>query len=217
MDTLEVPLFPLHAVLFPYMPLPLQIFEPRYRKLVSWCVREGLPFGAVLIKEGREVGGTAVPHPVGTLAAISGLNQLSDGRVELSVVGTRRFRVDELSYERPYLSARVTVLPEATGDRALLPVVAAEFRRRFRRYVDLLAAVSMEGEAAEEVELPDDASRLSYVAGMLSLPSLERQALLASPTDLSRLSLAVKLLRREIRVLRWAKKQPRDDSPFNLN
>src|SRR5205823_6592971 len=53
--TEEVPLFPLNTVLFPGMPLPLHIFEPRYREMIGLCSDEDRPFGVVLIKEGLEV------------------------------------------------------------------------------------------------------------------------------------------------------------------
>ena len=53
---MEVPLFPLHTVLFPGGPLPLRIFEPRYVDMVSRCMKDDVPFGVVLIREGAEVG-----------------------------------------------------------------------------------------------------------------------------------------------------------------
>src|SRR5438132_12446158 len=52
----DIPLFPLNVVLFPGMPLPLHIFEPRYREMMALCEQEERPFGVVLIQEGREVG-----------------------------------------------------------------------------------------------------------------------------------------------------------------
>ena len=58
---MEMPLFPLNVVLFPGMALPLHIFEPRYREMINRCLDENLAFGVVLIKEGPEVGGDALP------------------------------------------------------------------------------------------------------------------------------------------------------------
>src|SRR3954453_11337770 len=88
----EIPLFPLNTVLFPGMPLPLHIFEPRYREMIGACVRDERPFGVVLIKEGREVGEAAMPFEVGTLAKIVGVERLDDGRMNVVTVGTDRFR-----------------------------------------------------------------------------------------------------------------------------
>ncbi|HQF70729.1 MAG TPA: LON peptidase substrate-binding domain-containing protein, partial [Promineifilum sp.] len=67
----ELPLFPLNLVLFPGMPLPLHIFEERYKEMVADCLRENRPFGVVLIAEGRAEGGApARPHVVGCTAEI---------------------------------------------------------------------------------------------------------------------------------------------------
>src|SRR5213076_136725 len=57
----RLPLFPLHSVLFPEATLALQIFEPRYREMIGRCLAHDEPFGVVLILEGEEVGGPAVP------------------------------------------------------------------------------------------------------------------------------------------------------------
>ena len=53
---MDLPLFPLHAVLCPGVVLPLHIFEQRYREMVAHCLANDAPFGVVLIREGREVG-----------------------------------------------------------------------------------------------------------------------------------------------------------------
>ena len=66
----ELPLFPLNVVLFPGMVLPLHIFEPRYREMVNYCLDEKKPFGVVLLREGEERGGPAIPYQVGTAARI---------------------------------------------------------------------------------------------------------------------------------------------------
>src|SRR2546428_795565 len=65
-----LPLFPLHVVLFPGLPLPLHIFEPRYRLMVGRCLEASSAFGVVLIRAGREVGEPATPYSVGTTAPI---------------------------------------------------------------------------------------------------------------------------------------------------
>ena len=67
---MRLPLFPLHTVLFPEATLALQIFEPRYREMIGRCLAHDEPFGVVLILDGEEVGGPAVPRKVGTEAAI---------------------------------------------------------------------------------------------------------------------------------------------------
>ena len=60
-DLAQLSLFPLNLVLFPGMPLPLHIFEERYKAMIGDCVEREQPFGIVLIKEGQEVGDPAEP------------------------------------------------------------------------------------------------------------------------------------------------------------
>src|SRR5829696_6475181 len=96
----EVPVFPLNTVLFPGMPLPLHIFEPRYREMIGACTRDEKPFGVLLIQEGPEVGPGAVPFKVGTLARIVDVNQFPDGRLNIVTVGTHRFRLLNLSADK---------------------------------------------------------------------------------------------------------------------
>ncbi|MDP6513158.1 MAG: LON peptidase substrate-binding domain-containing protein, partial [SAR202 cluster bacterium] len=65
-----LPLFPLNSVLFPGASIPLQIFEDRYKQMLRDCLDADSRFGVVLIKSGREVGGSAEPHATGTVAQI---------------------------------------------------------------------------------------------------------------------------------------------------
>ncbi len=88
----EIPLFPLHIVLFPNGPLPLRIFETRYVDMVRRCMRESLSFGVVSIRAGAEVG-DALNCEVGTTAKIVDFHQLEGGLLGLSCVGERRFRI----------------------------------------------------------------------------------------------------------------------------
>src|SRR4029450_7854046 len=107
-------LFPLNTVLFPGMPLPLHVFEERYKLMVGRCLEEERPFGVVLIRTGQEGGGPAVPHRVGTTAEIATAKHLDDGRMNLLVVGQERVRIRELVRQEPYLVGRgATVVASA--------------------------------------------------------------------------------------------------------
>src|ERR1700757_4702903 len=96
---MKLPLFPLNTVLFPGMALPLRIFEPRYRLMIEECLTSGGSFGVALISSGREVGDPAVPHRVGTSARIAGAERLSDGRLNIEVVGQERFHILDLYHD----------------------------------------------------------------------------------------------------------------------
>ena len=88
-----LPLFPLRSVLFPDGSLPLRIFEPRYVRLVSDCMREGRGFGVTPIRHGSEAGAPAEPHALGTCAEIVDFDQGSDGLLHILAKGSYRFRV----------------------------------------------------------------------------------------------------------------------------
>src|SRR3972149_2341330 len=93
----DFPLFPLNTVLFPQARLPLYIFEDRYREMINRCLDEDLAFGVLLIKEGSEVGGAAVPHSIGAAARIVDVARAEDGRMNIGVIGVTRFKLLEQS------------------------------------------------------------------------------------------------------------------------
>lgn len=91
--SIELPLFPLAAVLFPGGRLQLRIFEPRYLDMVRECARDGRGFGVCQILEGREVGEPAIPSAVGTIARITDFHAGADGLLGIVAEGGERFRV----------------------------------------------------------------------------------------------------------------------------
>lgn len=115
--SVEIPLFPLGTVLFQGGTLPLQIFEPRYLDMVSRCMREGSPFGAVLIRSGSDTWRPGSEGPdifqIGTEARIVDFNQLGNGRLGITARGARKFRIRGLSEQSDHLLiGRVSYLPE---------------------------------------------------------------------------------------------------------
>ena len=124
---MELRLFPLqHSVVFPGMAVPLNVFEPRYHQLVEECERDGDPFGIVLIREGSEVGGFAVPHDVGTTVRIESTEPATPVSLALVGRGERRFRILESYRDRPYLWGDVELIEEPPGE------ASAELRVRGR-------------------------------------------------------------------------------------
>jgi len=112
---MQVPLFPLHTVLYPDGPLPLRIFEPRYLDMVSDCLKHEHPFGVLLIKEGSETG-SATTFDVGTLARISDWYQGSDGLLGITAVGEERFRLLSAGRRQNGLHiGEIEKLPERSG------------------------------------------------------------------------------------------------------
>lgn len=128
LQRLEIPLFPLGGVLFPGGVLSLKVFEQRYLDMSAACMKNGTPFGVCLIASGKEVGETAVPHVVGTLAHISEGDMPQLGILMLTVRGGRRFRIlSQTTQPDGLLRAEVELLEEPEGrdipeaQRGLLP------------------------------------------------------------------------------------------------
>lgn len=113
---MELRLFPLNTVLFPGMPIPLNVFEPRYLQLVQECVEQEEPFGIALIREGPEVGGPADPYEVGTTARIEQVAQGMLNTIQLLARGERRVRIRELHHDRPYLWAEAEEIEDGTSE-----------------------------------------------------------------------------------------------------
>ena len=199
-SAMEMPLFPLNVVLFPGMALPLHIFEPRYREMINRCLDESLAFGVVLIKEGREVGGDALPHRVGTAARIVKVDRQSDGRMNIQVVGTRRFRIEELNHDRPYLSGRVRHFPVTDGDTKRAMERVHQVRPKIMRYVELLTKAT--GVQLKLDRLPEDATSLAFLTAItLQVRPEDKQRLLTLPGVPQLLELGNYFLGRELQLL----------------
>lgn len=199
-SSIELPLFPLNAVLFPGMVLPLHIFEPRYRLMIKQCIEEEKPFGVVLVQP-ESVLGEERPHQVGTTARIMAAERLDDGRFNLLTEGGKRFRILEEHREQPYLSALV----EEFCDTPTEPEAAEALYRKagdlFRRYIRVMLAVA--GKEQLRLELPDEAEGLSYLIGYcLDLSDVEKQHLLELTSTPERLRLEIEILKREEQILR---------------
>jgi len=111
MSTITIPLFPLHAVLFPGGTLPLRIFEPRYLDMISSCMKRDQGFGVCLIRDGSEVGNAADTYEVGTLSDICYFNQQADGLLGITAHGQQRFKIHSQEVQANQLTlAEVTLL-----------------------------------------------------------------------------------------------------------
>lgn len=194
---MELPLFPLHCVLFPGRPLALHVFEPRYRQMLADCLDGARRFGVVAIRSGQEVGTAAEIFDVGTVADIESVTTLPDGRSDVATRGLQRFRVSRLLDGTPYLRAQVELLadpPPDEEDRA----IAAHLR-------ELLVPYLAELGAPPELLacLPAQPDRLAYLAAAAVQVDLrEQQQLLELDGTGTRLAVTLRLLRRETRIMR---------------
>nr|WP_240505284.1 LON peptidase substrate-binding domain-containing protein [Nocardia mangyaensis] len=193
--TVQIPMFPLGAVLLPGEPLSLQIFEPRYVALVEDCLdgsREP-EFGVVLIERGHEVGGGEVRTDIGVVARIIDVVELSGSRFRLRCVGTDRIRVDEWLPDAPYPRADTRIWPDEIGaDDADL---VDDLRKRADRLHTLTAQLARRSgihrppPSASLENLADDPTVRSYeLAARLPIGPTDRQAALAAPDPRARLA-----------------------------
>lgn len=197
---IQLPLFPLGTVLFPGMPMPLHIFEPRYRQLIYEHGNDSIPFGISLINSARRPDRTWPAHSVGTAVSITGRTEHEDGRWDIVVEGQRRFVIRDYDESGAYGIATVEWLEEALGDvteaETLLRIVAAQFHR----YVGGITRLTHRQFTG--VSIPADPVRASYdLVSRLPLHTWERQRLLETATAAERLSELSMLVERELALL----------------
>jgi hypothetical protein len=218
-----LPLFPLGTVLFPGLVLPLRIFEERYRQLVRDLLDGPEPrhFGVIAIRKGRETGvdGISALYEIGCTATLRQITEYEDGRYDVVTVGTQRFALTGLDHSQPYLTGHVDLLDEDTGDESAAVLAARGVQRAFGAYVDALARRG--GTQVGVPDLPDEPAALSYlVAASMIVEVSERQALLAEPDALHRLTAERALLARQTSMLRSLTSTPAPDlrySPYSPN
>ena len=191
-DSTNLPLFPLNLVLFPGMPLPLHIFEERYKAMISECLETQMPFGVVLIRDGLEVGEPAEPFMTGTSARIVRVDHLEDGRMNILTQGESRFQVMEITQNVPHVVGKIQYLVEEPGDSP--SEVLDEVVQGYSAYLRNVEALS--GGWTANAHPPRDPVLISYaVAGSLELPTSVRQQILESETASQRLEILAPLLK----------------------
>lgn len=196
----KVPLFPLGEVLFPGMMLPLHIFEPRYRLMISRCVTEKRPFGVVLISKGQEVGPGAEFFNVGTTARIKSVQRADDGRLYIASVGEQRFRILQTFTDQPYLQGEVELIPEQPGEGSRLDALTEQALGLLSKYLHILTGSSELGQNLRDKDFSPQ--RLSYtIATLLQIDRAAKQAILEVPTTTARLEHEIELMRAELREL----------------
>ena len=172
-------MFPLGSVLFPHMPLPLRIFEPRYLAMLADILKEEpAEFGVVLIERGQEVGGGDVRVTTGTLARVADLDT-ADEVVLMIAQGAARFTVEEWRDDDPYPKAIVRELPEPEWDPALEPL-RMQADALVRRVLKRLAEEDLSPWPAD-VGLDDDPAAACWqLAAIAPLNEIDQLELLRS-------------------------------------
>jgi Lon protease-like protein len=193
----EMPLFPLHTVLFPYAPLQLHVFEDRYRDMIRNCLDYELPFGIVLIRSGEETGELAEPYMVGTAVRITSVHEFEDGRLDVRVEGSRRFRIRKLSEENPYLVGYVEPVAELEMD--MTPRAEALVHRAREGFEELIQMAIGRPDFSISIRSSKDPTVLSFIiASFLPIDNLEKQRLLETTDSSQRLADLIPIIERLI-------------------
>ncbi|MEA5582293.1 LON peptidase substrate-binding domain-containing protein [Nodularia harveyana UHCC-0300] len=185
----ELPLFPLpEVVLFPTRPLPLNVFEFRYRIMMNTILESDRRFGVLMVDP---VDGTIAN--VGCCAEIIHYQRLPDDRMKMLTLGQQRFRVLEYIREKPYRVGLVEWLEDQPPTKDLRPL-ASEVEKLLRDVVRLSAKLT-EQEMELPDELPDLPTELSYwVASNLYGVASEQQGLLETQDTVLRLEREAEIL-----------------------
>jgi Lon protease-like protein len=182
-DEVELPLFPLHTVLFPGGRLPLRIFETRYTDMVSRSLKENIGFGVCLIGKGDEVG-PATMHAVGTAASIIDWHSGQDGLLEIVVRGERRFEIRSSRRQKDglYLGAVHFHPPEP---KATVPRLRQPLAALLEKIIAEVGTDYLDDEPAY-----NDAHWVGYrLAELLPLAPVQRQYLLELTDPVRRLEI----------------------------
>ncbi len=188
-----IPLFPLDLVLFPGIPLPLHIFEPRYREMISECLDQKTSFGIVRAKEEgvAEIGCTA--------EIITVSRKYPDGRMDIVTEGRERFEVMQISQQRSFLQAEVLYLQDEPGQ-----ATAEESTQAIKLRDQIIELAGAEPAQPSNLQ----GRNLSFsLAGPLPLDLDFKQSLLAMKSEAERIAAVISYfeailpnLRRTVRV-----------------
>jgi ATP-dependent Lon protease len=192
----ELPLFPLPLVLFPGVPLPLHVFEERYRRLLADVRVSNNLFGLSYFEPGAAEASErpAVGH-VGCATEVVEVQPLPDGRSNILTVGVVRYRVtDYVETGEPYLVARVEFFEDEDADAAVLRKRAGEVAGMFTRIARAMRSIN--DERGDPPELPtEEPERLSFlVAAVVEMEADAKQQLLELRSTAERLRRVYTLL-----------------------
>ena len=182
-----IPLFPLDLVLLPGVPLPLHIFETRYKEMIKECLDEKKHFGLIRMHDENmaTIGCTA--------EIIQVLKAYPDGRSDILTEGKRRFEVLETNQERSFLQAEVFFLDD-DGKTAAKP----DIETALRLHDEIMQLAGAETESHKEI----DTTQLSYrLAGSLPFDPDFQQALLEMNSEAERMQAIISFFERILPVL----------------
>ncbi len=184
----RISIFPLAgAVLYPGLQLPLHIFEPRYRAMISDALARDRRIGMIQPQRGEE---DAPLFAIGSLGRIDNVEALDDGRYNIVLEGEARFRIlRELKVTTPFRQVEAELLGEP-AEEALAPVERASFEREARRFADA-QGYRVDWQSVARL---DDVALINGVSQIAPFDAAAKQALLETPDIGARCELLVQLM-----------------------
>jgi Lon protease-like protein len=213
---MQLPLFPLNLVLFPGMSLNIHIFQDRYKTMINHCIDRRQPFGICMIANNQsDTANNATPHLIGCTAQIVQIQPLAEGRMNITVVGKERFKVDTIdTTTQPYMLADITPLT-LNKDSDLH---ASTLRKYYKVYNQLMVRAQ---QRQPSTSLPNDASMLAYqAASSLEIALPDKQTFLEMDHLSALIDRLITTYRYEIAITKVLLDQPSDidfKNMFSLN
>lgn len=198
----QIPVFPLpNAILFPYVDLPLYIFEPRYREMLQHLLEGDRMLCVQLVKEGWEM--KKEPFPACDIAGVGMVKYAvknPDGTSNILVRGLARARIGKYLKDHPYRVAEIEILKEKGDSSSATLALTEKVKELFIRKVSLKKIISEEEKAG--IQNLEDAGRLcDIIAFFSSASSAEKQQVLEILNVKERLKKVLTLLQEEIKTL----------------
>jgi len=193
MSTL-LPLFPLDLVLLPGVPVPLHIFEPRYKEMIKECLDQKTVFGIVRSKDDKDDKDEGFATIGCTAEILNVLKTYPDGRMNILAEGQKRFEVLQINQERAFLQADVFYLEDEAD-----PPASAELEKAIRLHREIMALAGAQQQ--EEVEKSETAQLAYRLAGSLPFDPDFQQALLEMSSEAERIRAIISFFERILPVL----------------
>ena len=188
-----IPLFPLGIVALPGAPVPLHIFEERYKEMIGRCIEESLDFGIVWFS------GEQIRDKGCTVRILEVLQRYDDGRMDILTRGERRFDVREIFDRRAYLEGRVRFFDDAPEPfPGPLQPLAERGRAVFQELVGLLSS----GAETQGIDLSDPKHLSFVIAGFEGFGAPEKQAFLEMTSTRTRLEKGIAAMEEAMERLR---------------
>lgn len=197
--TVEIPIFPLNAVLLPEGVLPLRIFEARYMDMVRDCLKGETCFGVCLITDGQEVGQPAEHTPSGCSAAITQWDMEQLGLLNIRAIGQQRFTIKAARTESNGLIMASAIFIDSERDLPIPDEYSASIELLKRIIRDLAGKETH--PMRKMIEAPYRLDSSSWVSNrlceFLPIPASTKHKLMMLDNPVSRLNSVHDLLKRQ--------------------